>query len=142
IGPTGSAGQTGATGPQGNRGSDGDEGPEGPIGPPGERGSTGSAGSNGATGPAGSQGMQGEDGESFDSWPVSIPDDARWAMGPWAWRGVIQPAAITVSQNDYSPTGLAKCSVIRLEASGGGLSLTGIDSTGCIDGTIKVIQMG
>src|SRR6185369_1836689 len=26
--------------------------------------------------------------------------------------------------------------------SGGGLSLTGIDSTGCIDGTIKVIQMG
>ena len=170
AGAPGATGSTGATGPQGNTGNDGrdgddgdpglpgalgqrgvqgipgptgDDGPQGddgPIGPPGERGPTGSTGSTGLTGPTGNQGMQGDEGESLDSWPVSIPDDARWAMGPWAFRGSITPATLTADVNNYSPDGLGSATVIRVSSNlAGGWNITGLDSAGAFGGTIKII---
>lgn len=44
---------------------------------------------------------------------------------PLVGGGVLSPAAITVSQNDYNPAGLGTCTVLRLTATGA-VNITGL----------------
>jgi hypothetical protein len=45
-----------------------------------------------------------------------LPESVEITGGPLALRGVITPAQITASQNDYNPTGLADATTLRLSA--------------------------
>lgn len=56
-----------------------------------------------------------------------------------AFSGIIEPAALGASVNDWTPTGVATCSTIRVSASTTGVEITGL-SAGATDGELKIIE--
>lgn len=46
----------------------------------------------------------------------------------YARAGQIRPAAFAASQNDYNPALLSSCQILQVQASGAGLSITGLQS--------------
>jgi len=56
-------------------------------------------------------------------------------------NGVVTPPAITVSQNNYAPTGLSTCRVLRVSASSAGLSITGLGLT-ATGRCLKLVNVG
>lgn len=56
-----------------------------------------------------------------------------------AFSGIIEPAALGASVNDWAPTGVATASTIRLSASTTGVSITGILAP-ATDGEIKILE--
>lgn len=51
----------------------------------------------------------------------------------------ISPTSFSTTQNNYSPTGLASASIVRMVATGGPVSVTGLDSSSFADGDIVVL---
>jgi hypothetical protein len=55
---------------------------------------------------------------------------------PRILQGIISPAQITASQNDYNPTDLANANILRLDTDGGSYNITGLEATGVNDGRL------
>ena len=56
-----------------------------------------------------------------------------------AFTGIIEPAALASNTNDWSPTGIATASTIRMSASAAGVSITGLLAP-ATDGEIKILE--
>ena len=63
------------------------------------------------------------------------------ANGAITAGGIISPSALGATQDDWSPTGLSTCSVIRVTTGGSGTSLTGIAAGDPDAGRIIVLMV-
>jgi hypothetical protein len=67
---------------------------------------------------------------AFNLYGVEMPSTTPGSVvtGSFAMNGIISPATITASQNDYAPTGIGTCNVMRLQ-SDAAWNITGIADT-------------
>lgn len=105
--------------------------------PGGELGGTWASPTVDATHSGSAHHTQSHDHASAGDNTALVPESVEISGGPFATRGDISPAQITVDQNDYNPTGLADAVVLRL-SSDASRSITGL--AGGADGRILTVH--